>query len=387
MVTISCGAKLHAFSLAEQLAYHSMLDGFYTTYASQKNTIMQRFVRRKDKENIEIGKIHTKQLLAIPVKFWQAKVHIWNNLFDKWVAKRIKESKSKIFIGWSGMSLQSIRVAKAAGMITIVERGSSHIQFQNRILTQEYGRYGIDFYTHPDVINTELKEYEEADYISVPSLFVKRTFLEKGIRESKIFLNPYGANTDFTDSRIQQEEKPGKLFKILYLGALSVRKGLPYLFEALNSINIPLDLYEVTFIGKIDREFNSYCKSYRKDNWNFLGHIDHNDLPEYIRSADVGVIPSIEDGFGLVIPQIMACRVPVITTTNAGGSDLIRDGENGFVVPIRDSRLIAQRIELLYDNPQKLEIMKMQAMETVLKGYTWADYGDRYCAFLKKLVG
>jgi glycosyltransferase involved in cell wall biosynthesis len=88
-----------------------------------------------------------------------------------------------------------------------------------------------------------------------------------------------------------------------------------------------------------------------------------------------------------VIPQIMACRVPVITTTNAGGSDLIRDGENGFVVPIRDSRLIAQRIELLYDNPQKLEIMKMQAMETVLKGYTWADYGDRYCAFLKKLVG
>ena len=145
MVTISCGAKLHAFSLAEQMEANHILDDFYTTYASQKNNLMQQFVKRQDKENITATNMHTNQLLAVPVKFWQAKIHIWNNLFDMWVAKQIKSSKSKIFIGWSGMSLHSIRVAKNAGMITIVERGSSHIQFQNNIFTQEYDRYGLRY--------------------------------------------------------------------------------------------------------------------------------------------------------------------------------------------------------------------------------------------------
>ncbi len=386
MVTVSCGAKLHAFSLAEQLDANHILDDFYTTYASQKNTIMQKFVRRQDKEIIQVSKIHTYQSMAIPVKLWQSRVHIWNHLFDNWVAKRIRNSKSKVFIGWSGMSLQSIRAAKLAGMITIVERGSSHIQFQNKILTQEYARYGLHFYTHPDVIKTELKEYEEADYISVPSLFVKRTFLEKGIPENKIFLNPYGVKIDFSNVGVQDQNNSDKVFKILYLGALSYRKGLIYLFEALNLLNIPLDQFEISFIGKIDKGFENYCKSYRKDNWNFLGHIDHYDLPNHIRSADVGIIPSIEDGFGLVIPQIMACRIPVITTTNTGGNDLIKDGENGFVVPIRNTRAIAQKIDFLYHDREKLEQMKIKALETVLKGYTWTDYGNRYTEFIKSII-
>ena len=362
-----------------------LLGRFYTSYASMKNTFLKRIVKRDDQELIPVEKISTNTVLAFPIKLWQSKIHIWNDLFDRWVAGEIKNKKGRVFIGWSGMSLHSIRVAKKAGMITILERGSSHIQFQNNILTKEYARYGLRFYTHPDVINKELKEYEAADYISVPSLFVKRTFLEKGIPEKKIFLNSYGVNVGFTNVGMQPEEKAGKVFKILYLGAISYRKGLTYLFEALNLLNIPLDEYEVSFIGTIENGFNSYCTAYRKDNWNFLGHIDHYDLPAYIRSADVGVIPSIEDGFGMVIPQIMASCVPMITTTNTGGSDMIRNGINGFVVPIRDPRAIAQKIELLYQDPEKLTQMKNHALETVLNGYTWADYGSRYTAFLNSL--
>jgi len=386
VVTISCSGKFHAFALAEQLADREMLDQFFTSYASMKNNFFSRIVSRADKENIPVRKIITNIPLAFPLKLWQKKAHVWNHYFDLSVARRIRKSKSRVFIGWSGMSLHSMRAARKAGMISIVERGSSHILFQNELLTREYNRYGLRFHTHPDVLSTELKEYEEADYISVPSHFVKKTFLDRGIPESKIFLNPYGVKGDFTDAGKMGDGNEQRKLKILYLGTLSYRKGLLYLFEALNLLDIPQDEYEVDFIGKIEKGFNRFCKSYRKDNWNFIGHIDHNQLPGYIRSADLGVIPSIEDGFGMVIPQMMACRIPVITTTNTGGNDLIRNGENGFVIPIRDPRSIAQKIELLYNDRAMLSRMKDQALDTILEGNTWKAYGDRYAAFLKNIV-
>ncbi|MFM9944320.1 MAG: hypothetical protein ACKVQB_03725, partial [Bacteroidia bacterium] len=133
MVTISCSGKLHAFALAEQLERNNKLDSLLTTYAYQKNTFFNRFVKRIDKEEIPVNKIRTNISLAFPIKLWPDKVHIWNNLFDLWVAKQLKTSKSKIFIGWSGMSLHSIIVAKNKGMKTILERGSTHIVFQNEI--------------------------------------------------------------------------------------------------------------------------------------------------------------------------------------------------------------------------------------------------------------
>src|SRR6476660_960074 len=138
MVTVSCSAKLHAFALAEQLDEKGLLDDFYTTYASQKNEFLFRFVKRQDKEKIRLEKIHTNSPLAFPIKFWQSRSHIYNNIFDALVSRHLRNSKSRVFIGCSGMSLKTIRRAKNAGMKTIVERGSSHIEFQNDILTGEY---------------------------------------------------------------------------------------------------------------------------------------------------------------------------------------------------------------------------------------------------------
>jgi len=276
MVTVSCSAKLHAFALAEQLDEKGLLDDFYTTYASQKNEFLFRFVKRQDKEKIRLEKIHTNSPLAFPIKFWQSRSHIYNDIFDALVSRHLRNSKSKVFIGWSGMSLKTIRRAKNAGMKTIVERGSSHIEFQNEILTGEYAKYGLRFKSNPAVIRKELQEYAEADFISVPSNFVRNTFLEKGIPESKLFLNPYGVNLDFT-VQLAKNERSSDVFRIIYLGSLSFRKGLPYLFDALKLLHIPGNKFEVVFIGKIEDDFKNYCEKNKRENWKFLGHIDHYD--------------------------------------------------------------------------------------------------------------
>jgi glycosyltransferase involved in cell wall biosynthesis len=384
MVTISCSGKFHAFALAEQMERNHMLDGFFTTYASARNTIARKFVKRTDRENISVASIHSNIPLAVLMKLQPAKAFTWNDRFDRWVAGRLKRSGSKIFIGWSGMSEHSIAAAKSMGMKTIVERGSSHIFFQNDILKEEYKKFGVGFSIDNRVIEKELKEYETADYISIPSFFVKKTFLDKGVKESRLLMNPYGASAFFTYKNTSPQ--PGKKFRIVYLGTLSVRKGLVYLFEALQMISLPEQAWEVWFIGNIEPGFRSVTEKYKKNNWTFFGHINHYELDPLLSKCDVGIQPSLEEGLSMVIPQMMSCGLPVIITPNSGGENMVEDGLNGFVVPIRDPAAIVDKIDYLINHPEKLQAMKLAAAEAIKNGFTWNNYGDRYVNNLTRIL-
>jgi glycosyltransferase involved in cell wall biosynthesis len=384
MVTISASTKLWAFAMAEQFEKHGILDELITTFSYSKNTFARQFIKRVDKEEIPIGRIKTNLLLAIPTRMFRQFPHIWNEYFDRWVSHRLKPG-SRVFIGWSGMSLHSLRRAKKLGMITILERGSSHIETQNEILRDEYDRFGKQFSIHPSVIRKELQEYEEADYIAVPSTFVKDSFIRQGVSEKKIFLNPYGANRSFIRKRQAVRGSKAK-FRIVYMGTLSIRKGLIYLFQALASLKIPEQQYEVLFLGSIETEMKSAIAKYRKGNWRFLGHVDYYSLPDHLATCDVGVQPSLEEGLSMVIPQMMACGVPVIITPNTGGQNIIQPDKNGFLVPIRDPAAIAEKIEWAFHHPELLVEMKDKASHSISNEFTWDAYGNRYAAFLDTIV-
>jgi glycosyltransferase involved in cell wall biosynthesis len=387
VVIVSCPGKFHAFSLAEQLNRHQLLTKFYTGYAYQKNTIFRHFANRIDKENIPREKIATLISWAIQTRLKLKEGYRVNNDFDSRVARRLKkQSKNyRIFIGWASISLVSLRQAKSDGKITILERGSTHISYQNEILHEEYRIFGKDFKIDHAVIDKELLEYEEADYISVPSMFVKQTFLERGTPERKLVLNPYGAGKGFVD--YVAAGKPNNKFIVVYLGTLSIRKGLLYLFQALEKINVPKENFEAWFIGAIQEEMEPLIAQYRKENWKFWGHVGHYDLHKLLSQCDVGIQPSIEEGMSMVIPQMMASGLPVIITPNTGGTSLISEGINGFVIPIRAPRDIASRIELLFNDKEKCAEMKVAAAGTIVNGFTWDDYGNRYTEFINSLPG
>lgn len=381
---VSCSGKFHAFALAEQLQKHGMLAGLYTSYAWQKNRLMRRFAGRVDKENIDSQLIRTNIPLAVLIKTTRNDFFC-NDLFDRWVAQSIarRHADFDIFIGWSGMSLRAIRAAKRQGKIAILERGSSHILYQNEILKAEYAKFGIDFSIDKRVIEKELQEYEECDYISIPSTFVKNSFLEKGVAPEKLAMNPYGASQIF-----QPENTPRKddKFRVLYLGSLTVQKGLKYFFEAINLLEIEPKSLEIWFVGSVTDEVKAEIERHKQTNWKFWGHISQHDLPEKITQCDVAVQPSLQEGLSMVIPQMLGCGVPVVATTNTGGMDIIREDETGFIVPIRSPEAIAEKIMFLYKNPEKLAEMKKAAAASVRAGFTWDDYGGRYVSFLKNLV-
>ncbi|MFQ5446054.1 MAG: glycosyltransferase family 4 protein [Saprospiraceae bacterium] len=383
MTIVSCSGRFHAFALAEQLEKRGLLTGFYTSYAWQKNKLMRRLTSRIDKEKIPAEKIHTIIPVAAMMRLG-TRPFVYNEIYDKWVAHNLNHRKDyKVFIGWSGMSLNTIRKAKNEGNITVLERGSSHIRYQDKILCEEYKNFGIDFHIDPRTVNKELKEYEEADYIFIPSTFVRNSFLEMGVPASKLIQNPYGVSSHFKKAA---GDFPKGKFRVLYLGSLTIRKGLIYLFKALKKLDSAGVPFEAWFIGKVDEEMKSIVGKYARPNWKFFGHINFYDLPRHISACDVAVHPSLEEGLSMVITQLLGCGVPVIATTNTGGEDVIEDGKNGYIVPIRDPQAIAGKIQLLYEDPERLRLMKFHAANSEKTELSWDNYGLRYAKFLHQAI-
>jgi glycosyltransferase involved in cell wall biosynthesis len=219
-------------------------------------------------------------------------------------------------------------------------------------------------------VEKELKEYEEADYITIPSSFVRRTFLEKGVPESKLIQVPYGVDL----SAFKQVPKEDNIFRVMFAGGMTLRKGVHYLLQAFSELNLPNS--ELLLLGSYNEEIKSFFEKY-KGQFKWLGHIPQKELYKYYSQGSVFCLPSLEEGMAYVQVQAMVCGLPLICTTNTGGEDLIREGIDGFTVPIRDVEKLKEKIKFLYDNPEICGQMGKSAKEHISQGFTWDDYGDK----------
>ncbi|HIE58654.1 MAG TPA: glycosyltransferase, partial [Hydrogenothermaceae bacterium] len=112
-----------------------------------------------------------------------------------------------------------------------------------------------------------------------------------------------------------------------------------------------------------------------------------NELYKYYSQGSIFVLPSLEEGFAMVQFQAMACGLPLICTTNTGGEDLItKNGEEGFVIPIRNVEAIKEKILYLYNNQNICKDMGQKAKKKIEKGFSWDDYGNRYIKNLEKIM-
>ena len=380
-IIISCLTKFHAFNLAEQINKNKSLQCFYTSYAYQKNLIFRFFTKRIDKENIPKSKIRTNIIISALVKTLNFDYFIVQ-IFDLWVSTMLRfQPKFDFFIGWSSMSLKSMKVAKSKGAIVILERGSSHILFQEKILRKEYKKFKKKFRINKKIIKKELAEYDQADFISIPSNFVKNTFIEYGVPDNKLLLNHYGYSQFFKKQTVRKSDN---IYRIVYLGTISIRKGLQYFFEAIEKLSIPKNKYEIHLVGSVDKEFNSILNNFKLENCNFHGHKNHYELSDILSKFDIAVHPSLEEGMSMVTLQLLALGIPVIATTNTGAEDLIKDGFNGYIIDIRNSNQIKEKLEFLYNNEKALIEMKNNSLISFTNNFSWDDYGKRYVDNLTK---
>jgi starch synthase len=114
------------------------------------------------------------------------------------------------------------------------------------------------------------------------------------------------------------------------------------------------------------------------------GHIPQKELKRIMSGSYVMILPSIEEGLALV--QAQACGCPVIGTRHTGAEDLFADGKEGFIVPIRDSQAIVDRLGLLADDPARQATMSESALQRVKALGGWTEHGNQMAHVMKDLV-
>lgn len=379
-VTISVKGRFHAFNLARELQARGHLHRLITTYPTFE----------AGKYGIERNKIRSHPVLEVidrayrRLPGWMRSKYngqyVMAELVDIAAVPSIPRD-ADIFVGWSSFSLHAIARAKSYGARTVVERGSSHIAFQRDLLREEYDRHGIAGESpHPAVVDKELMEYEAADFIAVPSEFVRQTFLERGMPPEKLLHLPYGVSLD----DFHPQPKADQVFRIIHCGAISVRKGIPYLLQAFSELDLPNA--ELRLIGNVTDEIKPWLGRYSRREVVWAGPFPQKELYRHYSQGSVFCLASIEEGLAMVLAQAMACGLPVICTHNSGGADIVRDGIDGFVVPIRDVAALKEKIVQLYEDHVARETMGASARQRVHQGFSWSNYGDRVVAEYNRIM-
>jgi len=305
--------------------------------------------------------------------------------FDRWTMRRLQQlpQPPDALIAISGSSLLTGQWLQQHGGVFICDRGSTHQRFQQDILSQEFALWGVSRpVSDPRDTAREEAIYAQADAITVPSSIALRSFLQMGVPAAKLHLIPYGVQ--LRDFHPTSSPDP-QTFDALFAGAAGLRKGVPYLLQAFANLQHPHKTLRIA--GSIQPDLRDILARLPTANVEFLGPIPRTQLVDLMSRSHALVLPSVEDGFGLVLSEAMACGCPPIASTNTGAEDLFTDGVEGFIVPIRDPAAITDRLQQLADSPALQQQMRAAALARVQSLGGWADYGDRWQTLLHTLTG
>jgi len=291
--------------------------------------------------------------------------------FDNKVARRVESADLDAVYAYEGGARKTFRAAKRRGVSTFYEQPSSYWYWTRNLLLEEAERnpeYAGLLPTLADS-NAHLEWKDEelalADFVFVASEHVRRT-LKGAVPDERIRVVRYGAPP--VRLRRPRPPQPGRSLRVLFVGLLAQNKGIGYLLDAIDKLGSGVEL---TLVGNRFRPHSRVDEACNR--WRWLENLPHSDVLELMMESDVLVLPSLADAFGLVITEALACGLPVVVTRNAGASDLIEDGREGFVVPICSAAAIADRLEKLIGDRPLLEEMSCNAQRTAAAN-SWESY-------------
>jgi glycosyltransferase involved in cell wall biosynthesis len=382
-VTIAVHGKFHLFELARELHSQGALERLFTGYPRQK----------LGGENLPMDRVDTFPWLMVPLMVaprlrlsHRAGMRPLRRMaaltFDHHVRRNLTDCD--VLLAISGRGLAAGRAAQSRGIRYVCDRGSSHIVYQDRILCEEYARWQLPYLgIDPWIIEREIAEYDQADAITVPSEFALGSFLEAGVPPEKMHKVPYGVRLD----RFSQVGSPDPgSFDVLFVGGVSIQKGVPDLLDAFARIQHPRK--SLTFIGVVSADIGMLLERHScPAGVKFLGRWPQVRLREIMSRSHVMVLPSIQEGMAMVQAQAMACGCPVIASEHTGAADLFTDGVEGFIVPIRSPETIGERLQELADDPVRREAMSRAALTRVRLLGGWRDYGERMSIVFNGICG
>jgi glycosyltransferase involved in cell wall biosynthesis len=221
------------------------------------------------------------------------------------------------------------------------------------------------------------EECHAADWVFAPSEYVRTTLIEIGVEPSRIILLPYGVNTGQFFPEPKTSQGP---FRVLFMGQVTQRKGIRYLLEAYRRLNLPNS--ELIIMGSTAGSGTALGRY--SDIFTHVSGVPYSELAQHYQRADIFVFPSLHEGSALVTYEAMACGLPVITTPNSGS--WVRDGLDGFIVPIRDIDSLMERILRLYKDRDLRRFMSSNARIRA-EQFTWQRYRRTLSGHMHEILG
>lgn len=368
-----------SYLVPQILSELNVLDKFYTdAYVGNKiilkKIILIAYAVTKKKALLKLlgrqnVKIHNDKVVSFDFLGLWYSISIKNNLnniveleaiylkgaerFTSGIIKSLSNNAS-VFWCFSGSSLELMNECNTRGIKCILDQISYPNNLENSLVMTEYdlSKDWIDSCDAVPILKSlayrETKEWGLAEKIVAGSEFVKSGLVSSGVHPEKICVIPSGVDVDKYNPFSKDEYSGLRKLRILFVGRVSILKGAQYLLRALDLIDC--ESVEVRMVGDI-KLAGSVVEKY-KDRVDFVGHVPKIELAQHYEWADVFCFPSIMEGSAEVVYEALACGLPVITTHNSGS--VVRDGVDGFLLPIRDDAALAERIMLYTCRPELL---------------------------------
>jgi glycosyltransferase involved in cell wall biosynthesis len=304
--------------------------------------------------------------------YYGAKKHA----LDRASATRIARGIWKVFHGWSGECVRTLRAAKERGIRTMIEIPTWHrhkgkdkptrLTKSEREAAAAKGWQGLK---NRLLVSRQqmLEEYELADRILVLSEKAEETFLAAGVPKEKLFRHQRGVDVQ----RFRPAERRPEKFRAVFVGALIERKGVHHLLRVWR--RLALSNAELVLVGTVHPEIEPVLRECVDSTVVVRGFVQ--DVSAEYRAAAVHIFPSECEGSAKCTYEAAACGLPQITTREAG--DVVQHEVNGLLVPPNDPDALAAAIERLHGDRARCEQLGAAGRERVCAQFTWEHFRQR----------
>lgn len=346
MIALSATNPCHLYDLAIALHQLGKLGAYHSGYPGWRLHPPARFPLKAHSSRTLV----TYGALRLPMALRPAphRLFRWQDQgFDRATAKSLVRTDGDSVHAMPGQSLQTFRRARELGLTTVLNHATGPVRLQLALLESEYRRAGLNPADHHGFdaayFAREEQEYALADFHCAASSVVKAQLVSVGVPAERVWVVPYSADeTLFYPPTESSDRDP---LAIVYAGQLTQRKGLRVLFDAVQRIRasrpVTLDLY-----GPERADIRPDLDPLRSQTWlRIHSPVSQTRLADIFRRSTVLVLPSWEEGFGLVVPQALHCGLPCIVTDRVGAADLITPRGNGSVFPAGDVSALAAELD------------------------------------------
>jgi glycosyltransferase involved in cell wall biosynthesis len=291
-------------------------------------------------------------------------------LWDYMVAYELKDYNVDLaFFNGSpfGATMRALKPAK-----TIVDIPAHNIELSVEEFERQHGSYPFTHMVDPFLWSIYSQHVQKADVVLCPSKLSASYLSTKLSLKNRVVVIPHGCYLPKEKSIYYPAD-----FSVAHVGTNGSDKGQIYLVHAWHKLKQDLKFSgRLVMVGRGTRywvPFGVFSSEYL------------DDISKVYNDCSVYVQPSVTEGFGIPVLEAMAHGRPVIVTEGAGSYELIEDGKEGFVVPIRQPEVIKEKIEYFYDNPDEVKRMGKNARVKAEK-YSWEKIEEEYQKLIKSVL-